>query len=550
MAGSTAPRGVASGDLDLGLLRAWLTRAVERLTEQQAAINALNVFPVPDGDTGTNLLLTLRAAADGLAEVAEDAPLSDAVQRMARGALLGARGNSGVILSQQLRGLRLPPRTVPRRAQGIPSQYFAAILESMAQSGRLAVAHPVEGTMLTVLSDAATAAAACESQDISTVARAAAAGARASLLRTPDLLAVLADAGVVDSGGAGIVALLDALEEVVTGQPTEPPAVLAVQPRAVVTSCEDEGIEVMVLLRMADTQVDDLRDALVACGSSVAIVGGEDLWHAHVHVSLMSDVDVVLDSCRQRGVIEQVRTMDVAASPAHDVGGAVAQARVIIVGVLGEGLATFVRDAGGISLTPTEGLRPSVRDVMDLLMRVHDGGAQEIIILPSDRDSLASTREAVRQFDRSRSRDVAVAVVPTESIVQSLAALAVHDSERSFAATLSAMDEAASETAFAGVTRASRSGTHSGIHVEAGQIIGVIQSEVAVVGDDITQVGIDVIARLLSEDAELVTVVAGSGFLPADVSALVSVVTARHPDLDVEVIEGGQPAWPLIVGVA
>ena len=547
MAGPRDP--VASRDLDAGFMRAWLARAVERLREQESAINALNVFPVPDGDTGTNLLLTLRAAAAGLEEVRDDAPLSVAVQRMARGALLGARGNSGVILSQQLRGLRLPPRTAPRGAQGIASHHLAALLESMAQAGRLAVAHPVEGTMLTVMTEAAMAAAGCDPDDLVTVVRSAGAGARASLLRTPELLAALADAGVVDAGGAGIVALLDALEEVVTGQAVAPLAVLSAHARAVVTSCEDEGIEVMVLLRMADAQVDQLRDALVANGTSVAIVGDDGLWHAHVHVAHTTEVDGVLESCRQIGVIEQVRTMDLTVSPAHQVRDAVAHTRAVIVGVLGEGLAGFVRDAGGVSLTPTEGMRPSVRDVMDVLMRAHDTGAEEIIILPSDRDSLAATHEAVRQFDHHRSRDVAVAVVPTESVVQSLAALAVHDPNRGLSATLSAMDEAASETVYAGVTRASRTGTHSGMRVEAGQIIGVVQGEVVIVGDDIATVGVDVLTRLVADDAEIVTVVAGSGFSSANVAAVVAAVTDRHPDLAVEVIEGGQPAWPLIVGV-
>lgn len=547
MAGRIAP--LASRDLNAGLLHAWLGRAVQRLSEQEAAINALNVFPVPDGDTGTNLLLTLRAAVAGLEAVPDGEPLSVAVQRMARGALLGARGNSGVILSQQLRGLRLPPRTVPRGAQAIASRHLVAILESMAHAGRLAVAHPMEGTMLTVMSDAATAAALSDPDDLTAVVCAAAAGARTSLLRTPELLPALADAGVVDSGGAGIVALLDALEELVTGQSVEPPAVLSAQARAVVTTCEDEGIEVMAVVRMGEAKAVQLRDALVACGTSVAIVGDDDLWHAHVHVAHMSDVDVVIESCRQLGVIEQVRTMDLTVSPAHQIRDTVEHTRVVVVGVLGEGLAAFVRAAGGVALTPTEGLRPSVRDVMDVLMRAHDGGAEEMIILPSDRDSLAATHEAVRQFDRHRTRDVAVAVVPTESVVQSLAALAVHEPNRGFAATLSAMDEAASDTVYAGVTRASRAGMHAGMRVEAGQVIGVVQGDVMIVGDDITQVGVDVLAHLLSDDTEIVTVIAGSGFPAARVADVVAAVADRHPDLEVEVIEGGQPAWPLIMGV-
>src|SRR6266540_3986673 len=260
---------------------------LDGLRRHQREIDDLNVYPVPDGDTGTNLVLTVAAADEALALEADAlASLGHALRCAARGALLGARGNSGVILSQILRGLADALAAAPLAG----GRALATALATAASAAYQAVAQPVEGTILTVVRAAAQAAAAADSDDLATVARAAADAARAALARTPEQLPVLARAGVVDAGGRGLCVMLDALVEVITGErPSDEPVVPAsVRPPLTMareSGSDDYAYEVQFLLDATETAVAPLKQSLAKLGDSLVVVGGDGTWNVHVHVN-------------------------------------------------------------------------------------------------------------------------------------------------------------------------------------------------------------------------------------------------------------------------
>jgi DAK2 domain fusion protein YloV len=306
--------------IDAAVVRRWAGAGVEALEGARDEIDGLNVYPVADGDTGTNLLLTVQAATEGLSALPADADLPTTTQALATGALLGARGSSGIILSQFFRGLAATFRdcTDGRAADG--SRYAAALRRS-ADLAYAAVAHPVEGTMLTVARDAA-AAAEGAGPDLHAVARAACDGARAALGRTPGQLEVLRRAGVVDAGGSGLCVLLDAMLAVVEGRqvpadaevPGSPaigdadggtrvadPLPVRRRPEAVAPPL---AYEVMYLLDADDESVRALTARLDALGDALAVVGGDGLWNVHVHVS---DAGAAVEEGLAAGRVHQLR---------------------------------------------------------------------------------------------------------------------------------------------------------------------------------------------------------------------------------------------------
>ena len=521
-------------------LRLWATTALARLGQARSAIDALNVFPVPDGDTGTNVYLTFEAAVAGIARVPSDAPLSNVAQVMARSALLGARGNSGVILSQQLRGLGQSGIT-----PGMPvtATELAKAFNEMALAGYAAVQSPREGTMLTVARDAAAAAmrAAHEGGDLVAVVVAAADEARAALARTPDQLQVLKDNGVVDSGGAAVVVLLDALAEVATGKSR---GVLDLpQATHMVSSIDYVGpaFEVMYLLDADDEAVEDLRSALDSLGDSLVIVGGDGLWNVHVHVD---DAGAAVEAALGIGRPHRIRiTALQEADVARERRVASLKRRAVVVAVLGAGSAALLDQSGATSVVPSHGLRPSVQELLD---GIAAAGAGEIVLLPSDSDVLATAQAAATE---ARSQGLRVAVVPTRSIVQSISAVAVHDPELDFDADVIAMTRTASATRYAGVTTAIREVQTAAGKCVPGDIIGMVSGDIVHIGQDLAEVAQALLSRMLVTDAELVTVIAGEGVGDDVMDSVRSWLEREHPTAEVITHHGGQPSWSLLMGV-
>ncbi|MFG3403604.1 DAK2 domain-containing protein [Streptomyces sp. NPDC048142] len=553
-------------DLDAVAVRTWCSLALEALGRERAEIDAINVYPIADGDTGTNLYLTVESAAAAVEavfaahETGTTAPATaDAVRAMAHGALIGARGNSGTILAQLLRGM------AGVLADGGDAAHLRLALTRAADAARQAVAHPVEGTVLTVATAAAEAARG-EDPDLRAVVNAAYEGALVALAKTPEQLAVLGRAGVVDAGGRGLATVLGALVETVTGQapvrgsrtgsgkaaaPVDGGSVVGLPAGGVpggegLSGCPEDGgagpaFEVIYLLEAGDEQVARLRTRLDALGDSLVMVGGDGLWHVHVHVD---DAGAAVEAGVEAGRPYRIRITHFATESGHDLRVQAEPARrAVVVVVPGDGLAGLCTEAGATTVIARPGEPPASGELVDAIRRAH---AREVVLLPND---AALRHTAAAAAEQARTEGVRVALVPTRAAVQGIAALAVHEPDRGFDEDVVAMTAAAGATRYAELAVAERqSWTMAGI-CQAGDILGLIDGDVAVIGADVPATARTVLDRMLAAGGELVTLVLGEDVPDALADALEEHVREGHLAVDTVVYRGGHQRAPLLIGV-
>ncbi|WP_328992432.1 DAK2 domain-containing protein [Kribbella sp. NBC_01245] len=517
------------------VLRRWARAALTALAEARAEIDELNVFPVPDGDTGTNIYLTWQAACEALPE--GDLSFAEVVSAFGRGALLGARGNSGVITSQLIRagGIRLAQVERPGPAD------LADAMVQAADAAYNAVAKPVEGTMLTVARAAANAAAEASAGTLADVCLAAVRAGREALAKTTGQLEALRRAGVVDAGGAGLVVILGAMEMVVTGRAPRPgTGVPARVPPPVEEAHELDpdgpAYEVMYLLDTTDDEVADFRRRLDGLGDSVVVVGGDGLWNVHVHTD---DVGAAIEAGIGIGRPYRIRVTHFADQGPK----APKTGRAVIAVAAGEGLAALFEDAGAIVVTGGPGRRCSTGELLAAIDRSH---APEVVLLPNDNDSIGVAEAAAMA---ARQNGVRVAVIPTRAQVQGLAAIAVHDAHRSFDDDVVQLSAAAGQTRHGAVTIAVKDAWTMAGTCRIGDALGVVDGDFALITDDLISAATGVVDRLLGGGGELMTVVRGEGATTELVDALVRHVRRSRRDVDVVVYDGGQQRYPLLIGV-
>ncbi|MDF5753327.1 DAK2 domain-containing protein [Spongiactinospora sp. TRM90649] len=521
--------------LDPPAVRRWVRLSADALGRARSEIDSLNVFPVPDGDTGTNLHLTMLSAAEAVEVLPGDASAESVWAALSRGALVGARGNSGVIVSQALRGLA----EILRAAEGDGADLRRALARA-AELARDAVAHPVEGTVLTVLAAAASPGG---GGNLAEVARSVAERAASAVRRTPDQLGVLARNGVVDAGGAGLAVILDSLAAVVTDVYTErvdiPRRSLPAVPAE---DAEGRGYEVMYLLDVdpADhAAVPALKDRLDALGDSLVIVGGEGLWNVHVHVD---DAGAAIEAGMAAGRPYRIKVTWLGADggPQRHAREGTAGRGVVAVAA-GDGLAALFEQAGAVVVRREPGGGVSLPALREAIARA----GSEVVVLPND---VAVREVASAAAVEARERGVTVGVLPTKASVQGLAALAVHDPLRRFDDDVVAMADAAGHTRHGHVWVADREAVTSAGVCRPGDVLGVVDGDVAVIGTALAPTAVEVTRRMLSSGSELVTLVAGEDGAPL-VTAVRDHLGEIRPDVEVVVIEGGQGGYPLLVGV-
>jgi len=524
--------------LDAAAVRRWCAASLEALQRARGEIDHLNVYPVPDRDTGTNLVLTMQSVADALKAADGPADLAATVKAMSQGALSGARGNSGVIVSGFLRGFGDSVRS------GATTGGTALVqaLERAADAGYAAVAEPVEGTVLTVARAAAQAARATRSADLPTVARAAATGAHEALSRTPSQLGALARAGVVDAGGRGLCVLLDALVTVVTGEPADTdaaPDLLVERDRSGLASGREEGsdryaYEVQYLLDAADESVPLLKEALSELGDSVAVVGGDGQWNVHVHVN---DVGAAVEAGVHAG-----RPYRITVTRFQDQAGTPSRPRCVVAMAPAGPLATLFEAAGAIVVGGNSDRPPASAELVDAIVGT---GAAEVAVLPNRAAARAVADEAARL---AREQGITVAVVPSRSLVQGLAALGVHQPECVFADDVIAMSAAAGATRWAEIAAATTTAQTSAGVCRPGDVLGLLDGDVALIGTDAYAVSAELLDRMLAGGGELVTLLtgAGAGELARRLQAM---VTARHPAVETAAFTGDQADTLLVIGV-
>src|SRR4051794_31696046 len=528
----------------------WCRAAVAALSTARTRLDDLNVFPVPDGDTGTNLLLTAEAGLAELERVERDGPGGESVwATFARGAVLGARGDSGTILAQLLRGLSAqlagqPPADGPT---------LSAALQKAADTAYSAVADPEEGTFLTVARAGAQAAvdAVAEGRTgLADVVRACADGARTALEATPGQLAVLREAGVVDAGGAGLSLVFDALVTTVTGVEPDRPAL---DRRRGGPRPRDEDPPHQPPPRPGregpyppphtpQARGDRLHTRLASLGDSLVVVGvdtptGRE-WNVHVHVS---DVGAAIEAG-----IEAGRPYRISVTPLAPVRAPtpVEGRRAVIALVPGEGLvALFAHE--GVRVVAVED-PPADDDVLQdrVLDEILTSTARDVVVLPNSPEHIAL---ASRAADRAREEGRDVAVVTTRSPVQGLSAIAVSDPGRRFGDDVIAMAEAAAATRWAEVTVAEQEALTSAGRCRPGDVLGSAEGDVVVIGPDLPGVACELLDRLLSAGGELATVVVGPDAALGD--AVCAHLNHVHPTVEVMRYDGGPAGVPLLVGV-
>ncbi len=557
-------------NLDAVAVRAWCRLALDALGRAREEIDSINVYPVADGDTGTNLYLTVESASQAVdAAFTGHEPalpsLAETVRAMAHGALIGARGNSGTILSQLLRGMAQVlagpaggqeggdfSADAPGDADHVDAPTLALALHRAAESAYEAVAHPVEGTVLTVATAAARAAGAAQGADCATVAEAAYEGACAALDATPGQLAVLGRAGVVDAGGRGLVAVLGALVRALSGGTVTHRAADGGHARVSAeegAECEEtpaEGggpaFEVIYLLEADDGAVARLRTRLDRLGDSLVVVGGDGLWNVHVHVD---DAGAAVEAGVEAGRPHRIRITHFGADDVHTTPRPPRERtqRAIVAVVPGEGLAGLYAEAGATTVPARVGEPPASGELVDAIRRAH---AHEVVLLPNDAELRHTAAAAAQQ---ARTEGVRVALIPTRSAVQGIAALAVHAPDRPFDEDVVAMTSAAGATRYGELTVAERqSWTMAGI-CQAGDVLGLIDGDVAVIGAQVAPTATAVLDRMLSGGGEMVTLVLGESVPDSVAGRLEKHVRETYLAVDTVVYRGGRQSALMLIGV-
>ena len=525
----------------------WLLRARAVVTESAPALNAMNVFPVSDSDTGSNLELTLAGITEVLPDLDRPAPelddsagarcQKDPLDPLIQAAILSAHGNSGAIVAEMVisvcRALR---HEQVRLANLAPGALVSRLMRIASSAANRAVARPVAGTILTVAdsaADGAEALAADATADALAVARAAQRAARSALARTPEQLPVLAAARVVDAGGQALVLLIDVLVEVLGGDQAQPlpMPVGAMSPPGLQAAEPATEYELMYVLTGATPEgLDQLRGQLSELGNSVVVVGDSAVAQVHVH---LTDAGAAIEAALNLGRPTRIRVRALDA-----VGGS--EARTVIALVAGDGIAEAVRAMGGVPISAS-----GDEDLLDELSKAVEGAKGGIVLLPNGLLSVETVRALLANAGCGRR----VAVISTPAQTQGLAALAVHEPTTDFDSAVIAMSTAAGHARYAGVTIAQGPEMTAGGPCRRGDVLGMLEGDIVEIGDSVTEVGWRVISRLLASGGELLTLISGANADPEVVEELASRARKAKDGLDLEILHGGQRPYLLLIGL-
>lgn len=527
--------------LDGIALAAAFEAAATALSMQRDALNAINVFPVPDGDTGTNMSLTMRSAVDAAPPGEPSAAV--VAKAMAQGALMGARGNSGVILSQ----------VVSAFAQDAPALDGAACADAL-ERGRAAayrvVSQPREGTILTALTAAAAAASAVRSDAPAAVLSAASRAAQEATDRTPELLPVLKEAGVVDAGAQGLAVMLDGMARALRGEAAGTARDLGAIDASWLSAtrrAHDEGeqsgfcTEFVVTGEQLDAAA--MRSSLSEMGTSLIVVGGSDAVRVHVHTHQPDDV---LAYARTIGTLaqEKVENMEsqfqALAADKSEHPPAATGVTVVTVGA-GTGIEALFESLGASAIVSGgQTMNPSAGDIADAIKRA---GGDSTIVLPNNKNIILAAEQAASAMGER------IRVLPTRSIPQGVAALIAFNPESALDENVAEMTDAAANVLAGEVTLAARTTNVNGIAVREGQPIGLVDDMLTAACNTVDEAAREVVQQMLAgRGGALVTLYAGEGAAAAETEALAAALREEH-GCEVEIVEGGQPHYPYLIGV-
>ena len=534
------------------------------LEEHREAINALNVFPVPDGDTGSNMSATMQAAIRGIAE-SNETSAGVIAAKLAHGALMGARGNSGVILSQTLRGV----------AQGLENKKtfaapdLAVALEEASRLAYRAVLKPVEGTILTVVRESAEAAkiSAGRGDDLVGLMQEVVIAARMSVARTPDLLPTLKQAGVVDSGGQGFCTILEGIWRYIRGEAVYlgvagEAALSAAAPASLkehaqkgrVTIEEEFGYEVVFLLHGENLDLDRIRQTIIEMGGvSTVVAGDEKMLKVHTHVpwpgkildygvSLGSLLDINIENLQEQSLTYAAESeAEHAADSENSKASSLTPDLATIAVVSGAGFEKVFQSLGVSALVPGgQTMNPSTEE---LLAAVNAVEARQVIILPNNGNVILTARQVGNLTDKE------VYVVPSDTMPQGIAALLACNFEADYATNCQIMTEGATNTQTAEITTAVRTVYIGGVRVREGDFIGLINGNLAVAGQNIDDVICDTLQRMHIDRYEILTLYYGEDVTAQEAQETAKRIKGQYSHIEIEVVDGGQPYYAYILSV-
>lgn len=567
--------------LDADHLRQTVVTFRDTMRVHAPGINRLNVYPVPDGDTGTNMARTLDAVVAELEKA--DATLESTCQAISHGSLMGARGNSGVILSQILRGLSATIAAAARDNIEVSATKVAEGLRAASSAAYEAVLKPIEGTILTVVRESSEAAvtSAAEGDSLVQMLRKAREAGRRALERTPEMLPVLAQAGVVDAGGAGFLLLLDSALHVVDGEELPPPSDDVGPDLAALDAAAHRGVtgghgdvvdvselryEVMFLLDLDDSRHKQFMTAWGEIGDSIVVVGGDGLYNCHIHTNdigaaieaplllggtpkniRVTDLfEEVADEHAKREAELGVDSSDVSHPVRHMAAGVSPSLPPVTCAVVavasGDGIAELFGQLGvhGV-VSGGQSLNPSTAELLDAVERMN---AQQVVILPNNKNIIA----VAKQVSELTKKDVRV--VPTCSMPEALAALFVYDPEASAEHNAREMTNASSTMATGEITQAVRDTESDAGKITVGDWIGLVRGDgIVAIGGTWRAAATQLLDQIITPEREILTVLEGADATLAMTDELRAWMAEHHPGVDVEVHRGGQPLYPYLFGV-
>jgi uncharacterized protein len=522
----------------------WLEKSV-------AEVNAINVFPVPDGDTGTNMLLTLRSVIEE-ADRASDTTIAVMSKAMSHGALLGARGNSGVILSQIFRGL----------AKGFDGKDtfngadWARAFVQAAKTAREGLSNPVEGTILTVIHDSSATAlqyAEKDPNDLIGIMQAAVNEARESVARTPNLLPALMEAGVVDAGGEGLYIVIDGalrflkgeLEDLQFRKPQMVSANITATKNAIAISTEEEeayGYCTNFLLEGDNLDPEKIKRKLDGRGLSLVVAGDELAVRVHIHTY---DPGSILAYATTLGTLHQIQIQNM---DDQHVGFKEMQKQkvlpadlAVVTVAFGEGMIKVFESLGAVVVKGGQTMNPSVKEILAAVEKID---AQKIILLPNNKNIIL-TASQIKELTQKT-----VEVIPTRTLPQGVTALLTFNYDVPLADNIATMTEAVQSVKTVEVTTAARSTQIHGLKIKQGQAIGIIDdTDLVAAGDDVTEVLFDSLDKGGVESAELVTLYYGADLSPEQAEEVVGKLKEKYPNKQIELVSGGQPHYFYIVSL-
>ncbi len=547
-------------EIDSKKFRDMVRVATHRLGRNAEFINSLNVFPVPDGDTGTNMNLTIESGAKAVSENPSNS-VGDLTESLAKGMLMGARGNSGVISSQLFRGVYKATQGM----QTLNAQELANAFSNGVATAYKAVMKPVEGTILTVARVAAQEGAnkANETDDVEEVMKAIVEGAKAALKTTPDLLPVLKQVGVVDSGGQGLLFIYEGFLEGLLGedfadryQPDEgemDEMINAMHHQSVQSQLATQDIdhgyctEIMVDLT-ADIpdkkpfNLEEFRDHLSKLGDSLLAVSDDEVAKVHIHTERPG---AIFEYGSQFGQLGKIKIDNMRIQHETIVNNNEEQQESVDFAVIAVASGNGIRklfESEGVNRIISGGqtMNPSTQDIIDAIKK---SGAKKAIVLPNNGNIVMAAKQAAEVSD------IPVGIVPTKTISQGLTAMLSFDADDTLENNVDNMTDSLEDVVSGEVTKANRDTTINGIEIHENDFLGIIDGDIQVAEKDLVQSTVDMVEKMLDEDSEIITVMFGRDSNKEEANQVVSALEEKHDDLEFEVHNGGQPVYNFLISV-